>query len=286
MILTCPACGTQYAVKDGAIPEGGRKVRCASCGHSWHQAPENEAAPDERGESAPIPGTAAEPEPDSAAPAAPASEADEIPAEDKQAGYEPAGPDAPGAELVEETTAVPVPPPGEEQWPIPSRSDDEKFDIVKELPDREEIAAVRSETGSDRKRSWLLAIVIAIVLVVVVVAALWAIAPASLRQGVGLASASSTPLQIAPDRPERQKLASGNELVVVSGRVINPSRKPQQVPPIEAQLRDKGGKLLSSWTIAPPAPTLPPGGAATFNSARTDMPPSGLDSTITLTLRG
>ena len=27
MILTCPSCGTQYAVKDGAIPEGGRKVR-------------------------------------------------------------------------------------------------------------------------------------------------------------------------------------------------------------------------------------------------------------------
>jgi len=43
MILTCPSCGTQYAVKDGAIPDGGRKVRCASCGHSWHQMPEGEA---------------------------------------------------------------------------------------------------------------------------------------------------------------------------------------------------------------------------------------------------
>ena len=39
MILTCPACDTKYVVKDGAIPPGGRQVRCASCKHSWHQDP-------------------------------------------------------------------------------------------------------------------------------------------------------------------------------------------------------------------------------------------------------
>ena len=37
MILTCPSCGTQYVVKDGAIPPEGRQVRCAACKHSWHQ---------------------------------------------------------------------------------------------------------------------------------------------------------------------------------------------------------------------------------------------------------
>ena len=40
MILTCPNCGTQYVVKDGAIPPEGRQVRCAACKHSWHQDPE------------------------------------------------------------------------------------------------------------------------------------------------------------------------------------------------------------------------------------------------------
>src|SRR5436190_17067963 len=40
MMLTCPTCGTQYVVKDGAIPPEGRQVRCASCKHSWHQDPE------------------------------------------------------------------------------------------------------------------------------------------------------------------------------------------------------------------------------------------------------
>src|SRR5579884_1248165 len=41
MILTCPSCGTQYVVKDDAIPPEGRQVRCAACKHSWHQNPED-----------------------------------------------------------------------------------------------------------------------------------------------------------------------------------------------------------------------------------------------------
>ena len=40
MILTCPSCGTQYVVQDGAIPPEGRQVRCAACKHSWHQDPQ------------------------------------------------------------------------------------------------------------------------------------------------------------------------------------------------------------------------------------------------------
>ena len=39
MILTCPSCGTQYVVKDGAIPPTGRQVRCKACQHSWREFP-------------------------------------------------------------------------------------------------------------------------------------------------------------------------------------------------------------------------------------------------------
>jgi predicted Zn finger-like uncharacterized protein len=295
MILTCPSCGTQYAVKDGAIPEGGRKVRCASCGHSWHQLPEGQA--DEEGASYQAPVTEPAPEPgDPAAvatgfdeyagePEARGGDYDETPAEPQPVGYDPIEPIPPGAELVEGPTSVPVPPPDDEAWPAPA-PEEEQWEPEKEIPDSEEIAAAENETGADRKRNWVMAAIIGIVLVVVIIGGLWLLAPDSVRQRIGLAATSHTPLQIAPGTPERQKLASGNELVVVSGRVINPSGTAQQVPPIKAELRDAAGKLLYSWEIAPPTRTLAPGATATFNSAEMDVPASGPDSTVTLTLKG
>jgi predicted Zn finger-like uncharacterized protein len=39
MILTCSACYTRYLVDPRTLGGGGRTVRCANCGHSWHQMP-------------------------------------------------------------------------------------------------------------------------------------------------------------------------------------------------------------------------------------------------------
>jgi predicted Zn finger-like uncharacterized protein len=46
MILTCPSCDTRYSVDGAKFPAAGRRVRCAKCGHSWHQAADSEAAPE------------------------------------------------------------------------------------------------------------------------------------------------------------------------------------------------------------------------------------------------
>jgi predicted Zn finger-like uncharacterized protein len=294
MILTCPSCGTQYAVKDGAIPEGGRKVRCAACGHSWHQEPEAGDIPDDEGYSrdeaqtgdfAESPAAFSEPAPDPGDHFNEPVGFDEAPAEPEPVAYESAEPPVPDEPLVEEPAAVPVPPPGEEEW-AGTASGEEQWDPDKEIPDAVDIRAAESETTGDRKRNWLMAAVVVVIVVVAIVAALWLLAPDSLRQRIGFAGVGASPLQIAPGTPERQKLASGNELVMVSGRVINPSSKQQPVPPIQAELRDKAGRLLYSWTIAPPTRNLAPGASATFNSAEVNVPASGLDSTVTLTLKG
>ena len=39
MILTCPECTTRYQADEANFPPTGRDVRCAKCGHVWHQNP-------------------------------------------------------------------------------------------------------------------------------------------------------------------------------------------------------------------------------------------------------
>lgn len=38
MIITCPECDTRYRADAAKFPPAGRKVKCAKCGHTWHQA--------------------------------------------------------------------------------------------------------------------------------------------------------------------------------------------------------------------------------------------------------
>jgi predicted Zn finger-like uncharacterized protein len=50
MIVSCPVCRTRYRVDEGVLRgQSGRTVRCANCGHTWHQtaSPESPADRDE-----------------------------------------------------------------------------------------------------------------------------------------------------------------------------------------------------------------------------------------------
>ena len=49
MILTCPACSTRYQAEESNFSPAGRNVRCAKCGHVWHQS-----APELEGEAEPV----------------------------------------------------------------------------------------------------------------------------------------------------------------------------------------------------------------------------------------
>jgi predicted Zn finger-like uncharacterized protein len=307
MILTCPNCGTQYVVKDGAIPPEGRQVRCASCKHSWHQEPEGgEASAEQASEAAPPP------EPEVNAPAQAEMTAPGEPAEarapENEAGdaeesiaeatlIEPrSGPEAEERAFEEATAeqAAAAPPEVAEQEPAadeaaaePDRAPPAIAEDAMEPPQPEAqpddfrpYAAADDE--APRRRSPLRAVLLVVVLVVALAAAFWFLAPANMKAKLGLTDASNTPLALVTTHMDRQRLASGNELLTVTGRVINPTGKSQPVPPLQAQLKTKAGKVVYSWTIQPPAPSLAPGESKSFNSAEVSVPPGGEELTITL----
>jgi predicted Zn finger-like uncharacterized protein len=324
MILTCPSCGTQYAVKDGAIPPGGRQVRCASCKHAWHQDPEQSNQTGEAsqtGEIAHIEQTeqsvhtgqaeAADDSPreESIAEAAmieprTGPEAEERAYIEASLAADPAGAQAPHSEtVVDEGTPAPVDEQGlieeqrrvEEQRAAEQRAPAQRqWTPPADPPTRHEALAPAPVDDDDfspftledrdrpRHRSPVTKVLMTAVLIAALAAAFWFLAPPEWKERVGIAAAGETPLQLMMTHSDRQRLASGNELLAVSGRVINPTDEQQNVPPIRAQLRSSSGKLVYSWTIAPPARILPPGASATFNSAEVNVPAGGDELTITL----
>ena len=281
MILTCPNCGTQYAVKDGAIPPQGRQVRCAACKHSWHQDPEEGAAPAETMTDEPeadvVAAIPAETVPEVEAPEeSVADESDDDESIAEATLIEPrSGPEAEERAyeeaVVEEAEADPEP---VAEQPV----------VEAPVDDRDEFSpfAYRDDSAAERGRSKLLPILIVVLVIIAAAAAFWFLAPPEWKARIGLAGAGMSPLALVTTHMDRQRLESGNELLTVSGRVINPTTKEQSVPPLQAQLRAKGGKLVYSWTIAPPARTLPPGASASFNSAEVNVPPGGDELTITV----
>jgi predicted Zn finger-like uncharacterized protein len=74
---------------------------------------------------------------------------------------------------------------------------------------------------------------------------------------------------------ERRQLASGNELLTVTGEIVNNTDEPQRVPQIRAELRDAQDRVVYSWSIAPPVAQLQPRGRVTFDSAEMDVPRGG-----------
>ena len=101
-----------------------------------------------------------------------------------------------------------------------------------------------------------------------------------------VAAAGALSVGVSPSILVRIRDANGGSSVatplVESVRIINPSDQQQEVPPIHAQLHDSKGKVVYSWTIPPPARTIPAGGSTSFNSAELNIPPTAEELTVTL----
>ena len=302
MILTCPSCGTQYVVKDGAIPPEGRQVRCAACKHSWHQEPQGEEPLELQHEAGGTPASEAVEETHAPTEAEAIEQAayenDAEPSRDDDETFAEAalidprsGPEAEERayeEAVIESEADPeatlASPPVAELIGRPvAASEDWKAPPDAE-PESDAFSPFAGEDEEEPRRGSALTKVLIVALVIVALAvAFWFLAPPDMKARLGLAAAGASPLQVSnPPHVERLQLASGNELLTVSGRVINPTAREQEVPPLNAKLTNQAGKLVYSWTIAPPTRSLAAGASASFNSAEVNVPPGGEYLTITL----
>ncbi len=302
MILSCPNCGTQYVVKDGAIPPAGRQVRCASCKHRWHQDPDETAAPPARDHASPENEAGADGD-ETLAEASliePRSgpEAEERAYTESLAESEAAGEPSPSEPHYERMEPSEAPAQYEEHL-MPRRPVEEaapemetgpveqpaSFEPEREFPaddgadDFSPFAA--NEYDEPRRRSPLLKLLLIALIVAAIAAAFWFLAPPEWKARMGLGSGGTSPLAFVITHRERQQLQSGNQLLTISGRIVNPTSIEQVVPPIKAQLKTREGRVIYSWTIAPPTRSLGPGKSASFNSAEVNVPPGGDDVTIT-----
>ncbi|HEX6661587.1 MAG TPA: zinc-ribbon domain-containing protein, partial [Sphingomicrobium sp.] len=216
MILTCPNCGTQYVVKDGAIPPQGRQVRCASCKHSWHQDPD-ETSELELGPDAEAPVAEAEA-------GAPEAEAPEVAA----AGEQPPEAEAEGKPTPESFAEAAMIDPGtgpeaEERAYEESALQGARVEelvthgspaSVSAAPPEPEVQpddefspfAARDEVEPGRRKP-LVTLLIVLIAVVALAAAFWFFAPTEWKSRIGLAQ-TTTPLQLSnPPQMELRQLA-------------------------------------------------------------------------------
>lgn len=237
MILTCPQCATRYQADAAKFQPAGRNVRCAKCGHLWHQ----DAPP---------------PEPDAALEAivAPEPPAPPIPPPRPSAlAPNPVVAREPAARSSREPAARPSREPAVTTPRAPSR-----------WPARIGLGL-----------GWA-ALIVAVALIGwsmfsfrEQIAAVWP-QSASLYAALGLKpAASGLDIRDVAYKRERQ---SGQPVLSVSGRLANTSSRELPVPEIRVALIDADDRELYHWTFVPGVMSLRPGESKAF-STRLDNPP-------------
>ncbi|MCD8571528.1 MAG: zinc-ribbon domain-containing protein [Alphaproteobacteria bacterium] len=230
MILTCPQCGSRFSLKAELLAPNGRKVRCASCKHTWHQLPD----PAELGETLP-------------------ADTDE----DIEADF---------AKLEEQAIQQKEDFIGED-IPKALRPDSRSAAGADDDSGKRSYARRRMIVGGVLGVvAILLPAAIVLILAQNTLVRVW---PASyaLYDALGVANpVDGEGLVFEKTSASLKKADDGTILLVVEGQIINLKSEDRRVPMIEASLRDGAGESISRWMIAPPEDIVPAEGAMPFTA--------------------
>jgi hypothetical protein len=168
----------------------------------------------------------------------------------------------------------PPPPPAFEE----PESSPEPPDVALAMPEDDGYDAFAPEPPFRPRRSRgrmlaVIAVIVAVLLLAAAAAIAWFGIPGFVPRTMLARAESPLDLEIT-HKPERRTMESGNELLVVSGRIFNPTDKVQRVPQIHAKLRDAQNRIVYQWSISAPVEELRPNESATFNSAEMNVPRS------------
>lgn len=238
MIITCPECDTRYRADAAKFPPAGRKVKCAKCGHTWHQEappPEPVGEPEEQIVSAPTP----EPEPV-------AAKVEEAP--------------RPSALVPDPQVEAPAHAPVITVTPSVDREAGRSF-----LAGRLGLVV-----GWALLAGLLLIAVWATLTYRQEIATAWP-QTASLYGALGKpVNPRGIEFTDVSYRPEKQ---DGQAVLAITGKLVNNSQREQPVSQIRAALSDDTGHELYHWTFSSGITTLKPGKTAKFLT-RISSPPS------------